>query len=553
MPLSIGDTTAIAVDVGAAVSFDNSALTVPMTYRVRADVAMHVLVGASPTATTEHLYLPPNAEMILAVPVGQDISLLGVEEGTAFVTAVKEIAGRGRRGNIQNETPPGQTQIVPVNEVLPVITGTASRGSTLTRSTGTWTDNPDSYATQWTRDGVDIGGATGATYDVTIDDLAALIRVRVTATNEEGSASATSAPTAAVVSSPYNSVQPVANGDDTANESTETHIYTVTEGTWLGTPTITVTYQWYRGASPIGGATSNSYELVTADVGAVVTCAVTATNTQGGSSIQVGLAGNPVVVAVAAPTPGQDGGDQTSAGVTSDNVTMPGDVTAGDQIFVSFSIYQGSGARSVTSVTDNKGNTYTQVGSHEAGSTKARVEIWTAKAVVGGSSFIVTVNYSAGTFAAWGVLETSPVNINAINVIDQANGTADPAVFTTEPVGSSAKALLIANFAIQGGGSNAGIVTPSGWSEFHVFQNFSTVMAGQGISKAVTSKAAVAISWDHTVAGGVDWAAMVISVRKAEAAHYPTVRNTQMAVEALTTGPSVLRNTLSSIEVLITP
>ena len=45
----------------------------------------------------------------------------------------------------------------PVNVTLPQITGTASVGSELTCSTGTWDGAPASYAVSWQRDGVPVG------------------------------------------------------------------------------------------------------------------------------------------------------------------------------------------------------------------------------------------------------------------------------------------------------------------------------------------------------------------------------------------------------------
>lgn len=88
----------------------------------------------------------------------------------------------------------------PRNTVLPAITGTAQVGQTLTRTTGTWVGTPaPTFATQWTANGVDIGGATAATYVPIAGQVGQLIRVRVTATNANGSASATSNPTAAVI------------------------------------------------------------------------------------------------------------------------------------------------------------------------------------------------------------------------------------------------------------------------------------------------------------------------------------------------------------------
>lgn len=87
----------------------------------------------------------------------------------------------------------------PLNTVLPTITGTAQVGQVLTNTQGTWKGTGNTYARQWTADGVNIGGATATTYTPVSGDIGKVIRVRVTATNASGSASATSNPTAAVI------------------------------------------------------------------------------------------------------------------------------------------------------------------------------------------------------------------------------------------------------------------------------------------------------------------------------------------------------------------
>lgn len=87
----------------------------------------------------------------------------------------------------------------PVNSVLPVITGNAMQGETLTCSNGTWTNTPDTFAYQWSRDGSAIAGATASTRVLDADDIGSVMTCTVTASNEGVSAFATSAPTDPVV------------------------------------------------------------------------------------------------------------------------------------------------------------------------------------------------------------------------------------------------------------------------------------------------------------------------------------------------------------------
>lgn len=80
--------------------------------------------------------------------------------------------------------------IPPSNTVAPLLSGEMILGTLLSCTEGTWTgDLPITYAYQWKRDSVDIGGATNSTYTVTGSDLNFAITCLVTATNAFGSAS----------------------------------------------------------------------------------------------------------------------------------------------------------------------------------------------------------------------------------------------------------------------------------------------------------------------------------------------------------------------------
>jgi hypothetical protein len=95
----------------------------------------------------------------------------------------------------------------PFNTGLPVITGVARVGRTLTSSTGSWANGPTGYRRQWRRcdlagmSCVDIAGATGWSYVLGSADVGRTIRVTVWATNAAGSTSVVSAQTAAVTGS----------------------------------------------------------------------------------------------------------------------------------------------------------------------------------------------------------------------------------------------------------------------------------------------------------------------------------------------------------------
>ena len=111
----------------------------------------------------------------------------------------------------------------PTVATSPSISGTAQQGKTLTASTGTWNGSqPMTYAYQWfycDQTGskcASIAGYTQATYAPVADDVGGRNKVRVTATNGAGTATAWSALTDVVVSAAAPAPAPAAGGRDRA-------------------------------------------------------------------------------------------------------------------------------------------------------------------------------------------------------------------------------------------------------------------------------------------------------------------------------------------------
>jgi hypothetical protein len=114
--------------------------------------------------------------------------------------ALATIALAGVAGAQQERNPP-------TVRTMPSIQGEAREGKTLTATRGEWGGRtPIRFAFQWRRcqqGGVNcanIAGQTNSTYVVRAADVNSTIRVRVTATNDDGSATAVAAATPTVVS-----------------------------------------------------------------------------------------------------------------------------------------------------------------------------------------------------------------------------------------------------------------------------------------------------------------------------------------------------------------
>ena len=194
------------------------------------------------------------------------------------VSSVRAVFTQYSQHSYSSFGPPPPPVLKPVNVTAPVVSGTTTVGSTLSCTTGTWTNSPTSFAYQWLRNGVAISGATASTYVVVAGDLGTSISCLVTATNAFGSGVTTSNALSIALPLPANTVAPVASGATTIGST-----LSCTTGTWTNSPT-SFAYQWRRGGVNISGATSSTYVTVTADDGTSVGCVVTATNAGGSAS-----------------------------------------------------------------------------------------------------------------------------------------------------------------------------------------------------------------------------------------------------------------------------
>ena len=211
----------------------------------------------------------------------------------------------------------------PRNTSRPTMSGSPVVGQTLQASLGTWTGlTPITFGYSWRRcspsgrNCADIGGANGPTYALSSNDLGATVQLAVTAINSAGSRAATSTATAvvtalSVATPPTNTAAPAITGTAEAGQS-----LTVSAGNWSGSAPMIYGYQWKRcdgsgsNCSDVSGATARSYTMVSADIGATVRAAVSASNSAGTAS----AVSAPTVTVAATPPAPDPGPPPPSAG-----------------------------------------------------------------------------------------------------------------------------------------------------------------------------------------------------------------------------------------------
>ena len=224
---------------------------------------------------------------------------------------------------------------VPVNQSPPSIDGAAQEGTVLNASHGRWASGPAvSYAYQWRRclaDGtgcVDVANATDRVYPAGTADVAHTVRVVVTATNRDGSASATSAATATVaalaVQAPHNTAPPAATGSPVVGR-----VLTAAAGTWTGVTPMRFSYRWRR-CNASGGdchetaAQGQAYRLSSSDLGRTLRVLTSARNASGTAA----ALSNPTAVVV---KPASVPAPQASSAPRISGTAQPGQQLRGDR------------------------------------------------------------------------------------------------------------------------------------------------------------------------------------------------------------------------------
>ncbi|MDR1800035.1 MAG: VCBS repeat-containing protein, partial [Bifidobacteriaceae bacterium] len=150
------------------------------------------------------------------------------------------------------------------------IVGLPKVGQTIGAATGAWTPSDVELTYQWQADGVDIEGATGATYTVQGADSGKALTVVVTG-EKDGYNTATA-------TSPAYLAEPgtVVPGGVTISGTAKAGLtVTAVASGWQPTSGLQYTYQWAANSVVVPGATAATYTIQAADAGKNLTVTVT--------------------------------------------------------------------------------------------------------------------------------------------------------------------------------------------------------------------------------------------------------------------------------------
>lgn len=234
--------------------------------------------GKAIAGATRHTYAPTTADLDRKLTVRVSLTKAGYT-GVALTSAGVTV------GRAFTSAP------------TPSISGTVSVGSTVKVASAAWKPTPATITYQWLRAGKAIPGATGSSYKIVPADAGGALSVRVSAAK---GGYTTVSRTSAGVAVPRVLTVPstvTISGTGTVGET-----LTAVPGTW-GPGSVTFSYQWLRGGTPLAGATARTYRPVAADAGKVVSVRITGARS-GYTTVQRTSAGTPVFAAfTAAPTP----------------------------------------------------------------------------------------------------------------------------------------------------------------------------------------------------------------------------------------------------------
>jgi hypothetical protein len=248
-----------------------------------------------------------------------------------------------------------------------------------------------------------------------------------------------------------------------------------------------------------------------------------------------------------APNVEQDTGNQTTTAATSDTATFTNATVTGRGVIVVFALKSG---RRVSTLVDNKGNTYNRVG-FAVDESDAVVEMWYAQQITGGASHVITVTYDGAANCVWGAVEVSRVkggggllDANSVRTTTRGGVGSSASVTVTSGTLRDRNELVVAMLSLAGGGADAGIDTPTAYTAITQFNNFDGIHAGHGAYRTAPNTQAQSATWanDTTTA---PYAAIIAAFRAVGAVSVSGTAPVNTVVPAIT-GTTTEGETLTS-------
>ena len=245
-------------------------------------------------------------------------------------------------------------------------------------------------------------------------------------------------------SAPVNTVAPVVSGTATRGQTLSS-----TTGTWTGKPDPTFAYQWQRAGSNIGGATSSTYTLVSADVGNAIRCVVTATNVVAAVSANSNATAAVAGVVAGAPTIGS----ATATGATTATVSYSAPADNGGLTITSYTATSspggvtgtlsqaGSGTITVSGLTSDVAYTFTVTATNSAGTSAASAASNSVTPILQGSLW------------SWGVNNRGQLGLNSATYIYGTDGVSSPTQIGSTTTWKLAKTARYWSWAIKSDGT----------------------------------------------------------------------------------------------------
>lgn len=215
---------------------------------------------------------------------------LGAAEAGKLVTVRVTASKAGLTSGTATADPVGPVASGPLtNTALPVVSGTAAPGGTLSTTDGTWDPATGlTYSYQWLADGTPVAGATSSSIVVTESLVGKAVAAVVTARRGSDSASATSK-ARTVAAEPVEPVE-VLTAPSVSGRAEVGQEVVVDTGT-TDPAGATRAVQWLRDGQAVPGAIGTRYRPTGADLGTILSARVTYTHPERAEAVRTVTAG----------------------------------------------------------------------------------------------------------------------------------------------------------------------------------------------------------------------------------------------------------------------